>query len=170
MKPAVRVAPLLRFGSLHEAAETGELTGFPGWQDCAVKPLPPPRVYETIIYARDVPAVTAFYRDVLGLALVDGLDEIGAGFRLASGAMLLIFDPRKSSAPGRPAPSHGADGAGHIAFQVDASQLRSWHDHFRELGIEIEQERSTENRRRQIYVRDPAGNSVELVEGELWPE
>ncbi len=117
-----------------------------------------------------MPAVTAFYRDVLGLALVDGPDEIGAVFRLASGAMLLIFDPRKSSAPGRPAPSHGTDDVGHIAFQVDASQLGSWRDHFVELGIDIETDRSAQNRRRQIYVRDPVGNSVELVEGELWPE
>jgi catechol 2,3-dioxygenase-like lactoylglutathione lyase family enzyme len=126
-------------------------------------------VYETVLYARDVPAAVAFYGDVLGLALIDEPDELGAFFRLDSGAMLLIFDPRRSSVPGRVAPSHGSEGAGHIAFQVDRSKLDWWRAHFRELGIEIEKDKAYEGGAQHLYVRDPAGNSVELVEGELWP-
>lgn len=131
---------------------------------------PPPRVYETVLYARDLPAAASFYRDVLGLALIDGPDEIGAAFRLTSGAMLLLFDPRRSSLPGRPAPSHGTDGQGHVAFQVDRSQLESWRAHLKGLGIEIEKDSSSQDGFEHLYIRDPAGNSVELVEGELWSE
>lgn len=126
-------------------------------------------MYETIVYAEDVASAVAFYRDVLGLALVDGLGDMGAGFRLQSGAVVLIFDPRKSSVPGRPVPSHGAEGAGHIAFAVDRSQIACWRAHFRELGIEIDKDSTSDNGVQQLYVRDPAGNSVELVAGELWP-
>lgn len=111
-------------------------------------PRPPFGVYETIVYAEDVASAVAFYRDVLGFALVDGLGDMGGGFRLQSGAVVLIFDPRKSSVPGRPVPSHGAEGAGHIAFAKDST---------------------SDNGVQQLYVRDPAGNSVELVAGELWP-
>ena len=89
-------------------------------------PPPPSSVYETVIYSDDLVSAVTFYRDVLGFALVDGPDHVGAGLRLPNGAMLLIFDPRKSSLPNRPAPSHGAAGAGHIAFRVDAPEIDAW--------------------------------------------
>lgn len=123
----------------------------------------PRGVYETVVYATDPEAAAAFYRDVLDLREV----EDGA-FRLADGAMLLLFDPERSSQPGRPVPSHGASGAGHVAFSVDT--LEGWRERLREAGVEIEQEREwARGGAHSIYVRDPAGNSVELVEGDLWP-
>lgn len=82
--------------------------------------------------------------------------------------MLLIFDPSRASLPGRPVPSHGAEGAGHVAFSVEDGTLSAWADRLRERGIEIELEREWDGSG-SVYVRDPAGNSVELVEGELWP-
>jgi catechol 2,3-dioxygenase-like lactoylglutathione lyase family enzyme len=36
-------------------------------------------------------------------------------------------------------------------------------------GIEIEREVGWDEGGRSIYFRDPAGNSVELIEGEAWP-
>jgi catechol 2,3-dioxygenase-like lactoylglutathione lyase family enzyme len=126
-------------------------------------------VYETVLYADDVAAAAAFYADVLGLRLVDGPDELAAAFRLEDGGVLLIFDPSRSSVPGRPAPSHGATGAGHVAFRVENGTFEGWSEKLRERGVEIELERGWQSGGRSIYVRDPAGNSVELVEGELWP-
>jgi catechol 2,3-dioxygenase-like lactoylglutathione lyase family enzyme len=123
----------------------------------------PRGVYETVVYATDPEAAAAFYRDVLDLREV----EDGA-FRFADGAMLLLFDPERSSQPGRPVPSHGASGAGHVAFSVDT--LEGWRERLREAGVEIEQEKEWAlGGAHSIYVRDPAGNSVELVEGDLWP-
>ena len=127
-------------------------------------------VYETVLYAPDVAAAAAFYADALGLRLVDGPDELAAAFRLDDGGVLLIFDPSRASVPGRPAPSHGATGAGHLAFSVEEGTLAAWSEKLRERGVEIELERPWECSGRSIYVRDPAGNSVELVEGDLWPK
>jgi catechol 2,3-dioxygenase-like lactoylglutathione lyase family enzyme len=126
-------------------------------------------LYETVLYADDVPAAAAFYSDVLGLRLVDGPDELAAAFRLADGGVLLIFDPTRASLPGRPVPSHGATGAVHVAFSVEEGTLAEWGEALRERGIEIELERGWQRGDRSIYVRDPAGNSVELVDGDLWP-
>ena len=126
-------------------------------------------VYETVIYATDVPGAAAFYADVLGLRLVDGPDELAAAFRLDDGGVLLIFDPSRASVPGRPVPSHGATGAGHVAFSVEDGTLERWAEGLRERGIEIEQEHEWQRGGSSIYVRDPAGNSVELVDGDLWP-
>ncbi|HTX08874.1 MAG TPA: VOC family protein [Solirubrobacteraceae bacterium] len=131
---------------------------------------PPRRVYETVLYAEDLDATTAFYRDVLGLRLVDSSSGLVSAFRVPDGSMLLIFDPRRSCVAGRPAPSHGAGGAGHVAFQVDGPELETWRARLRQLGISIEQDRSDGDATGQLYFRDPAGNSVELVRGELWPD
>ena len=126
-------------------------------------------VYETVMYAADVPAAATFYADVLGLRLVDGPDELAAGFRLDDRGVLLIFDPSRASRPGRPVPSHGASGAGHIAFSVEDGTLDVCAETLRGRGIEIEREIEWDRGGRSIYFRDPAGNSVELVEGDLWP-
>jgi len=127
-------------------------------------------IYETVLYAPDVAAEAAFYADVLGLRLVDGPDELAAAFRLDDGGVLLIFDPSRASVPGRPVPSHGATGAGHVAFSVEEGTLDKWAEKLRKRGVEIELERPWKRGGRSIYVRDPAGNSVELVEGDLWPK
>jgi catechol 2,3-dioxygenase-like lactoylglutathione lyase family enzyme len=125
------------------------------------------RLYETVLYATDVPAVARFYSDVLGLRLVDGPDELAAAFRLDDGGVLLVFNPERSALPGRPVPSHGATGAGHVAFSVPA--LAEWEGRFVRAGVEIEMDKKWPQGGRSLYVRDPAGNSVELVEGDIWP-
>jgi catechol 2,3-dioxygenase-like lactoylglutathione lyase family enzyme len=124
------------------------------------------RIYETVLYADDLRAVGDFYRDVLGLRSVGEPGELAATFRLDDGGMLLFFAPKLSSQPGRAVPSHGAIGAGHVALSVD--ELDPWRDRLRAAGVEIEQEVDWDGGR-SIYVRDPAGNVVELVEGDIWP-
>jgi catechol 2,3-dioxygenase-like lactoylglutathione lyase family enzyme len=125
------------------------------------------RLYETVLYAADVPATARWYADVLGLRLVDGPDELAAAFRLEDGGVLLVFDPERASKPGRPVPSHGTRGAGHVAFAVGS--LAEWEERFRELGVEVELDKEWPQGGRSLYVRDPAGNSVELVAGDIWP-
>ena len=128
----------------------------------------PPRVYETILYAHDVAATAVFYRDVLGLEPIGEPEGLMAAFRMTSGAVLLIFDPRRSETPGRAVPSHGGHGPGHVAFGVDAGQLKRWRERLAEQGVAIERESRRAAQVGQLYFRDPAGNSVELVEGDIW--
>lgn len=92
-----------------------------------------------------------------------------AAFRLADGSVFLIFDPVRASAVGRRVPVHGATGAGHVAFAVEVGALEAWASELRRKEIEIERDITWEEGGRSLYVRDPAGNSVELVEGEAWP-
>jgi len=126
-------------------------------------------VYETVLYASDVDAAAAWYRDVLQLRQIDGPDEHSAALRLTDGCVLLIFDPARSSLAGRPVPAHGAVGAGHVAFRVGPAALSLWRRRLSELGVALEQEQSWGDDGDSLYFRDPAGNSVELVEGEIWP-
>lgn len=126
-------------------------------------------VYETVLYAADVAAAASFYSQVLRLRLLEEPDELGAVFRLDDGGVLLLFDPGRASAPGRRVPSHGARGAGHVAFTVEAGGLEEFAVELRRRGVEIEREITWDEGGRSLYVRDPAGNSVELIDGEAWP-
>lgn len=125
-------------------------------------------VYETVLYAEDVAATARFYESVLGLRLVSGPDELMAALRLEDGGVLLIFDPRRASTPGRAVP-HGASGVGHVAFSVRDGDLHAAAAELRAHGVELERETEWPQGGRSVYFRDPAGNSLELVEGELWP-
>jgi catechol 2,3-dioxygenase-like lactoylglutathione lyase family enzyme len=127
------------------------------------------RIYETVLYAEDVGAAASFYADALELRLVEEPDELSAAFRLPDGGMLLLFDPRLSSRPGRPVPSHGTSGPGHLAFAVEHGSLADWAARLEVHGTEVEQEVDWDGRGRSLYFRDPAGNSVELVDGDIWP-
>jgi len=131
----------------------------------------PPRllgVYETVLYGPDVEALVAFYRDVIGLRHVSAMGGIGAALRLGD-ALVLVFDPERAASAGRAVPSHGAIGPGHVAFAVPAGEYERWLAYVRSRGVEVERELTWGDRGRSFYVRDPAGNSVELVEGEVWP-
>jgi catechol 2,3-dioxygenase-like lactoylglutathione lyase family enzyme len=127
------------------------------------------RVYETVLYASDVVAAAAFYSEVLGLRLLEEPDDLSAVFRLDDGGVLLLFDAARASTPGRPVPSHGATGAGHVAFSMEPGAYDAFAAAIRALGLEIEREITWDEGGRSLYVRDPAGNSVELVDGEVWP-
>lgn len=126
-------------------------------------------VYETVLYSPDVVGTARFYASLPGLRAIEEPDELAAAFRVADGGVLLIFDPQRASAPNRPVPSHGATGPGHVAFSVKAGTLDAFASVLRSRGLEIERDVTWDRGGRSLYVRDPAGNSVELVEGEAWP-
>jgi catechol 2,3-dioxygenase-like lactoylglutathione lyase family enzyme len=126
-------------------------------------------VYEAVVYTDDLATLTAFYRDALGLRLVKPPHDLLAAFRLPDGGILLAFDRTLASQPGREVPSHGASGPGHVAFRIDAGEYDTWTARLASLGIPIERQIVWDSGARSIYFRDPAGNSVELVEGEIWP-
>lgn len=128
------------------------------------------RIYETTVYARDVDATAAFYAEVLGLRPFEQYAGFAAVFKLDDGGVFLIFEPERASAPGRTLPAHGARGPGHVAFSVTPDSLDAFVTTFRERGIEIEVDQTWDSGGRSVYVRDPAGNSVELVDGAAWSD
>lgn len=127
-------------------------------------------ILETVIYARDVDAAEAFYRDVFGLDLVSKVPERWAFFRCGR-QMLLVFNPEKSreAGSGTVIPRHGTEGAGHFCFRVrDRTEVAAWGNHFAALGLVVERYHTWPNGAQSVYVRDPAGNSVEVGEAALW--
>jgi catechol 2,3-dioxygenase-like lactoylglutathione lyase family enzyme len=125
-------------------------------------------VYESVLYGDDVPALAAFYQDVLGLRVVEGPDDLLAAIRLPDATMLLLFHRGLAARPDRLAPAHGTDGPGHIAFRINADDVDAWRETLRARHVAVERTIEWDDTRRSLYFRDPAGNSVELAGGELW--
>ncbi len=131
----------------------------------------PSGILETIIYANDLEQAVWFYREVLGLEMPRELSELAALFRINEHQVLLVFDPTVSDQPGRAVPSHGARGPGHIALRIEPEHYEAWKRRLNGFGVAIEQEIEWSNHTdpgRSIYLRDPTGNSVELITADIW--
>lgn len=132
---------------------------------------PPGSILETILYATDLNAASAFYTTVLGLEpLSREPSELSVGFRVGPGQVLLIFNPAVSGRPGRAVPSHGSTGPGHVAFRVPPADLGAWVDHLASHNVDVEKLITWDGTEgHSVYCRDPAGNSVELIDADIWP-
>ncbi len=130
------------------------------------------RVLETSLYAEDLAAASHFYGSILGLERIAFVEGRHLFFRCGAG-VVLIFDARstanqRTTVNGAPVPLHGARGAGHIALAVADSDLPAWRAYLEANGVAIESDVSWPRGGRSLYVRDPAGNSVEIASPGLW--
>jgi glyoxylase I family protein len=124
-------------------------------------------LHHVTLIARNLDATTAFYRDVLGLALVDqsaNEDDPDARhfwFGDAAGAAgtLLSFLEYPEMAEG----SVGVGSTHHLALAVDSGEeLDAWRDYLRGLDVQTT-DVFQRGRFRSLYLRDPDGHIVELA-------
>lgn len=131
----------------------------------------PGAILEAALYVADLAAAEAFYGGLLGLPVIGRVDGRHVFFRVGAG-VLLVFDPAATevppSNPALPVPVHGARGAGHVCFAASRAEIAAWREQLVAAGVEIEAEFDWPNGARSLYVRDPAGNSVEFAEPGLW--
>jgi catechol 2,3-dioxygenase-like lactoylglutathione lyase family enzyme len=132
----------------------------------------PQGVLETIVYCPDLAAGEAFYRDVVGLAPFQRMPPRHVFFRCGEG-VLLMFNPDVTSTEqvhvaGSTLPLHGARGPGHVAFRVPSAELDDWRSHLESHGVAVESAIRWPQGGESIYVRDPAGNSVEFATASIW--
>jgi catechol 2,3-dioxygenase-like lactoylglutathione lyase family enzyme len=129
-------------------------------------------VLETCLYAGDLDAAERFYAGVLELPIVARVPERHLFLRCGVG-MLLVFDPARTATSagqvgGVAVPSHGAHGAGHVCFRVEDGSLPAWRARLEAAAVAIEAEIEWPRGGASLYVRDPAGNSVELAPARIW--
>lgn len=123
-------------------------------------------VLETVVYCttENEEATRRFYREVLGL---QPFSDTSSGHRLGRGVFLL-FNRDKSSVQDWP-PPHGAVGPVHTCFLAAPGDFASWKEHLESAGVEITTEAGWDSGVRSFYFEDPAGNVLEIAEGDLWP-
>jgi catechol 2,3-dioxygenase-like lactoylglutathione lyase family enzyme len=116
---------------------------------------------------RDLDRTTAFYRDVLGLALVEqGVNDDDPGTRHfwfgdaegTPGTLVTFLE--------YPQMDDGVVGAGsvhHVAFTVESAEEQvAWRDYLRDRGVECS-EVLDRGAFRSLYLRDPDDHIVEIA-------
>ena len=133
----------------------------------------PQALLEAALYVADLDAARQFYRDHLGLQLFQEVSGRHMFFALGP-SVLLIFNPTATAQPPgnpqMPVPPHGARGPGHVCFAMNREEIAAMETRLRAAGVEIDTRFDWPNGARSLYVRDPAGNSVEFAEPWLWDE
>jgi catechol 2,3-dioxygenase-like lactoylglutathione lyase family enzyme len=124
-------------------------------------------LHHVTLICRDLERTTAFYRDLLGLALVDegvNPDDPGSrhfffGDERGSPGTLLSF----LEYPSMPAGTIGAGSTHHLAVAVEsAEELLAWRDYLRAHGVQCT-DVFDRDRFSSIYLRDPDGHIVEIA-------
>ncbi len=128
---------------------------------------------EIALRVDDLDRMQAFYKDVVGLELMDRFEN-AVFFRIADGfaghtQILALFD--RAAAPIRPGffPStfRGVAQSGssldHLAFEIDLSNIEVEQRRLESLGVEIRTVEFAWVHWRSLFFRDPEGNTVEFV-------
>lgn len=132
----------------------------------------PTAILETAIYARDLDAAEQFYGGVLALEKIARVKNRHVFYKCGN-SVLLVFNPDETVTPPPtdsklPVPPHGATGEGHVCFRASEEEIDRWKAHFEKAGIAIEAEFEWPRGGRSIYLRDPAGNSIEFANPSIW--
>lgn len=128
-------------------------------------------ILEAAVYVDDLDKAESFYGGVLGLERITRADGRHVFYRCGAGTVLVFVAEQSAKPPASgalPVPPHGAVGPGHMALAADESALDDWRKHFEDNGIDVEADFRWPHGKRSIYVRDPAGNSIEIADRHLW--
>lgn len=128
-------------------------------------------ILEAAVYVDDLDRAEGFYADLLGLEKITRVEGRHVFFRCGQGVVLAFMPDATAIPPDKgalPVPPHGAHGPGHLCFTVAKQDLPALRDHLQDHGIAIESDFHWPHGPRSVYVRDPAGNSVEFAEPALW--
>ena len=105
---------------------------------------------------------------MLGLPLVARWPD-GLAFRVGGG-VLLLFDRELLAERSGPISAHGSHGPGHACLLAGgAGRYEAWRRRLEAEGVEITHEHAWGDERRSFYFADPAGNLLEIADGDLWP-
>lgn len=131
----------------------------------------PTGILEAALYVDDLDEAERFYGEVLALEKIQRVADRHVFFRVADSVLLLFVADETEKPPGNPdlpVPPHGARGAGHVCLTMTRDQIATLRKHLLNWNVPIDAEFDWPNGARSLYIRDPAGNSVEFAEGRLW--
>lgn len=120
---------------------------------------------ELALRVTDLEAMTAFYRDVVGLDVLREFDD-ATFFDVADGhgghtTIVALFDRSESEDYVAPDPTRTT--VDHFAFTVDRDDFDAERDRLESLDIDLEFATHEWVSWRSLYFSDPEGNRVEFV-------
>ena len=97
-----------------------------------------------------------------------GLRRVGPRFAYRIGdSLLLVFNSDETKTQSSP-PGHGATGSVHACLLAPGDAYDEWKDHLAAADVAIVEEMTWPNGCRSFYFTDPAGNLLEIADGDLW--
>ncbi|MEM1005965.1 MAG: VOC family protein [Pseudomonadota bacterium] len=131
----------------------------------------PSAILEAALYVGDLDAAERFYGEILGLDRIQRVANRHVFYRIG-GSVLLLFNADETELapadPALPVPPHGARGPGHVCLVLSRQEIGTMRKHLLNWNIPVDAEFDWPGGARSLYVRDPAGNSIEFAEGHLW--
>jgi catechol 2,3-dioxygenase-like lactoylglutathione lyase family enzyme len=134
----------------------------------------PPQVeglLETSLYARDLNATAAFYRDLFGLRTLVASPRLVA-LEIAGRSVLLVFQAGATEVDfvdsGGTIPGHDGRGRLHFALSIGRADLDAWRARLEARGIAIVGEYAWPRGGYSLYFHDPDGAVVEIATPGLW--
>ena len=121
-------------------------------------------VLETALYCTTANEVDVrrFYEETLGLR------KLGPRFAYRIGeSLLLVFNSDETSTQTSP-PPHGATGPVHVCLVAPGAAYEEWKSYLPGKDVAIIDEMTWPNGSRSFYFTDPAGNLLEIADGDLW--
>ncbi len=131
----------------------------------------PSAILEAALYVDDLDAAEDFYGQILGLEKIQRVTDRHVFYRIGGSVLLLFNADETEKPPGNPdlpVPAHGARGPSHVCLVLTRDEIAVMRKHLLDWNIPVDAEFDWPNGARSLYVRDPAGNSVEFSEGRLW--
>jgi lactoylglutathione lyase len=121
------------------------------------KPVSIEELNHVAIHVQDVPRSVAFYQDVLRLPSRSrpAFDFPGAWFALGAAQELHLIGDRREEV-------HSHSRGNHFALRV--TSLDDWIEHFASIGFTHPPPRTRPDGARQLFVNDPDGYWIELVQ------
>ena len=121
-------------------------------------------ILESVLYCRPENEANTrrFYEGVLGLKRVSQWT-----YRLGE-QLFLLFNAEETTVQEWP-PPHGATGSGHICFTVPPEGYEAWKEHLAANGTDVIEETDWSRGILSFYFKDPAGNMLEIANGDMWP-
>ena len=125
------------------------------------------KIKETCLYVQNLESARKFYHDVLGLSVINYVDEKHLFLRAGS-SVLLLFNPEDSREKKSP-PAHYGGGKQHFAFEVASTQYEETKSEMERKGVTIIDEITWKSGKKSFYFNDPEGNVLEVLpEGGIW--
>jgi catechol 2,3-dioxygenase-like lactoylglutathione lyase family enzyme len=128
-------------------------------------------IVESCLFSNDLPRSVRFYRDRLGLRLIESGEHLCA-FSVADKQVLLIFlcggMAKPIYMPGGTIPPHEAAGQLHFAFAISKEDFAAWEERLIAQGIRIESKVTWPTGGHSLYFRDPDNHLVELATPGIW--
>lgn len=115
----------------------------------------------SIIYARDMAAMRAFYEGIMGFPLERTLGEDWIEYRVGANILALAHPRVTAAAKDAPVPTGSA--ALQLAFRVAPSDVSRCEEELRAAGVAIISPATDQSwGHRTLFFRDPDGNILEI--------